>query len=105
MILSLLGAAIVTFFLQIALVIGLPDVVEAAKIGGTNVGFTIQYILEAHVGSTITRILSCLLGIAFLSCAGAVQGNGFFFSPLFSIIVTLFKLPSICISIGIFLCS
>lgn len=74
MILSLLGAGFVTLFLEIALVIGLPDVSEAAIIGASNPGNTIPYILQAHVGTVITRVLSCLLGIAFLSCAGAVQG-------------------------------
>jgi amino acid transporter len=69
MILSLLGAAVVTMLLVVALVLSSGDPVQAAG----DPSRTIGRILEAHFGRTILRGLLVLLMFAYLSCAGAVQ--------------------------------
>jgi len=69
MVLSLLGAAIVTAVLLVALVLSAPDIAKAAS----DPARTIPYILEAHFGPTPLRALLILLMFAYLSCAGAAQ--------------------------------
>ncbi len=71
MILSLLGAALVTFFLQIALVIGIPNLSLVTQDPTTSV----TLILQAHIGKLFSRILSFLLLIAYTSCGGAIQAT------------------------------
>jgi amino acid transporter len=69
MVLSLLGAAIVTAVLLVALVLSAPDLAEAAS----DPLRTIPVILEAHFGPLALRVLLVLLMFAYLSCAGAAQ--------------------------------
>ncbi len=69
MILSLLGAALVTFVLVAALVLSAPDLAAAAA----DPARAIPMILEAHLGASALRGLLILLMFAFLSCAGAAQ--------------------------------
>jgi amino acid transporter len=69
MILSLLGAAAVTFILVVALILSAPDLAAAAA----DPAKTIPMILEAHLGPLSLRALLVLLMFAFLSCAGAAQ--------------------------------
>jgi amino acid transporter len=69
MILSLLGAALVTFVLVMALILAAPDLAAAAA----NPARAIPMILEAHLGPLALRGLLILLMFAFLSCAGAAQ--------------------------------
>lgn len=69
MILSLLGAAVVTALLVVALILSAPDLALAAA----DPARTIPYILEAHLGPTVLRGLLVLLMFAYLSCAGAAQ--------------------------------
>jgi len=63
MILSLLGAAVVSFFLEFALVIAIPN----------SKTTDVMAIIEAHVGNTFGRIFSGLLAFSYLSCAAAIQ--------------------------------
>ena len=69
MILSLLGAALVTFVLVVALVLAAPDIRAAAA----DPARAIPMILEAHLGPLVLRGLLILLMFAFVSCAGAAQ--------------------------------
>ncbi len=69
MILSLLGAALVTFVLVAALILSAPDLAAAAA----NPAGAIPLILEAHLGPLALRGLLVLLMFAYLSCAGAAQ--------------------------------
>lgn len=69
MILSLLGAALVTFVLVAALILAAPDLAAAAGSPAT----AIPLILEAHLGPVALRGLLVLLLFAYLSCAGAAQ--------------------------------
>ena len=69
MILSLLGAALVTFVLVVALVLAAPDLRAAAA----DPARAIPMILEAHLGPLVLRALLVLLMFAFVSCAGAAQ--------------------------------
>lgn len=69
MILSLLGAGLVTALLVVALILSAPDLAAAAA----DPARTIPYILEAHLGPAVLRGLLVLLMFAYLSCAGAAQ--------------------------------
>ncbi|MFI5184290.1 MAG: APC family permease [Vicinamibacteria bacterium] len=69
MILSLLGAAVVTALLEVALILSAPDLIQAAA----DPARTIPLILEAHLGPRVLRGLLMLLMFAYLSCAGAAQ--------------------------------
>lgn len=69
MLLSLLGAAIVTAFLMIALLLATPDLAQATA----NPERTIPYILGARFGPGLSRLVLVLLLFAYLSCAGAAQ--------------------------------
>lgn len=69
MILSLLGAALVTALLEVALILSAPDLAQAAA----DPARTISLILEAHLGPRLLRGLLVLLMFAYLSCAGAAQ--------------------------------
>lgn len=69
MILSLLGAAVVTAVLVVALVLAAPDLDAAAA----NPALAIPMILEARLGPALLKGLLVLLMFAYLSCAGAAQ--------------------------------
>ncbi len=69
MILSLLGAALVTFVLVVALILATSNLAAVAA----DPARTIPMILEAHLGPVALRGLLILLMFAFLSCAGAAQ--------------------------------
>jgi amino acid transporter len=69
MILSLLGAAVVTLFLLVALILATPDIPKAAA----NPDRAIPDLLAAHFGALLSRVLLALLISAYLSCAAAAQ--------------------------------
>ena len=69
MILSLLGAAVVTALLVVALILAAPDLTAAAA----DPARAISLILEARLGPTLLKGLLVLLMFAYLSCAGAAQ--------------------------------
>ncbi len=69
MILSLLGAAVVTAVLVVALILAAPDLDAAAA----KPALAIPMILEARLGPALLKGLLVLLMFAYLSCAGAAQ--------------------------------
>jgi amino acid transporter len=69
MIFSLLGAAVVTALLVVALLLAAPDLEAAAA----RPSEAISMILEARLGPVVLKGLLVLLMFAYLSCAGAVQ--------------------------------
>jgi amino acid transporter len=69
MILSLLGAAVVTALLVAALILAAPDLGAAAA----QPALAIPMILEARLGPALLKGLLVLLMFAYLSCAGAAQ--------------------------------
>jgi amino acid transporter len=69
MILSLLGAAAVTAFLLVALVLATPDIAKAAS----DPDQAIPSLLASRFSPFLTRCLLALLVFAYLSCAGAAQ--------------------------------
>lgn len=69
MILSLLGAAVVTALLVAALILAAPDLDAAAA----QPALAIPMILEARLGPALLKGLLVLLMFAYLSCAGAAQ--------------------------------
>jgi amino acid transporter len=69
MILSLLGAAAVTAFLLVALVLATPDIPRAAA----DPDQAIPSLLASRFSPILTRTLLALLVFAYLSCSGAAQ--------------------------------
>jgi amino acid transporter len=69
MILSLLGAAVVTVFLMVALTLSIPDLVEA----GAHPEQAIPSLLASRFGPWVTKGLLALLVFAYVSCSGAAQ--------------------------------
>ena len=69
MVWSLLSSAAVTVFLLVALILATADMAKATA----NPALTIPYILAAHFGPALSRLLVVLLVLAYFSCGGAVQ--------------------------------
>ncbi|HWX24519.1 MAG TPA: amino acid permease [Vicinamibacteria bacterium] len=69
MILSLLGAAGVTAFLLVALILATPDIAKAAA----DPDRAIPDLLASRFGGTVARGLLALLVFAYVSCSGAAQ--------------------------------
>lgn len=74
---SLLGASLVTGFLQIALAAGFPA--PAFAFAGGDVDkceeSAVSETLKYHFGDSANRVLSSLLIVAYVSCAGAAQAS------------------------------
>ena len=69
MILSLLGAALVTFVVEVALILGARDLRAAAA----DPGATIPLILGDHFGPGGRAFVVALVVFAYFSCAAAAQ--------------------------------
>ena len=69
MVMSLLAGAAVTVFLLVALILATTDLAAATA----NPAGTIPIILQARLGTELSRVVLVLVVLAYFSCGGAVQ--------------------------------